>query len=66
MKPNRDKYKFVNIDHTHKTITLLYEREVNRGGVTMSTLHFSQYINERDLTQYKVISDDSKNSHSEL
>ena len=58
MKPNRDKYKFVNIDHTHKTITLLYERETNRGGVTMSTLHFSQYINERDLTQYKVYSID--------
>ena len=58
MKPNRDKYKFVRIDHTHKTITLLYEREVNRGGVTMSTLHFSQYINERDLTQYKVLSVD--------
>ena len=60
VKENRDKYKFVNIDHTHKTITLLYEREWNRGGVTMSILHFTQYIEERDLTQYKVYSVDNE------
>ena len=60
MKPNRDKYSFVNIDHTHKTITLLYERETNRGGVTMSILHFSQYIEERNLTQYRVLSVDEQ------
>ena len=73
MKGNRDKYKFVNINHTDKTITLLYERETNRGGVTMSMYFFSQYIDERmnrsninshselnenNLTQYKVYSID--------
>ena len=73
MKPNRDKYKFVNINHTDKTITLLYERDTNRGGVTMSMYFFSQYIDERmnrsninshselnenNLTQYKVYSID--------
>lgn len=60
MKWNRNKYKFVNIDHTHKTITLLYERETNRGGVTMSILHFTQYIEERNLTEYKVYSVDEQ------
>lgn len=58
MKPNRDKYKFVNINHTDKTITLLYERDTNRGGVTMSMYFFSQYIDENNLTQYKVYSID--------
>ena len=58
MKPNRDKYKFVNINHTDKTITLLYERDTNRGGVTMSMYFFSQYIDTNNLTQYKVYSID--------
>ena len=58
MRPNRDKYKFVNINHTDKTITLLYERETNRGGVTMSMYFFSQYIDENNLTQYKVVVED--------
>ena len=58
MRPNRDKYKFVNINHTDKTITLLYERDTNRGGVTMSMYFFSQYIDENNLTQYKVYSID--------
>ena len=51
-------YKFVNINHTDKTITLLYEREGNRGGVTMSMYFFSQYIDENNLTQYKVVVDE--------
>ena len=72
MKDNHEKYKFVNINHTDKTITLLYERDTNRGGVTMSMYFFSQYIDERmnrsninshselnenNLTQYKVVVD---------
>ena len=58
MKGNHEKYKFVNIKHTYKTITLLYERDTNRGGVTMSMYFFSQYIDENNLTQYKVYSID--------
>ena len=58
MKDNHTKYKFVNINHTDKTITLLYERDTNRGGVTMSMYFFSQYIDENNLTQYKVYSID--------
>ena len=50
-----DKYGVVNINHTKKTIEFLPNRESIVGGVTMSILFFSQYIQEHGLEGYKVI-----------
>jgi len=54
MKQNHAKYKFVHIINESNTIVFNNTR-MYKSDVTMSVYLFPQYMEERDLSDYKVI-----------